>query len=100
MPPRYGATSFKRNNKNHTDVAISGATSESGKRHEPVAQVRWGGDRLCLYHGNHRIDVYGLEPEHLFAVDLPLCSSDRCLERRCWNGSHSARGTGKLSKRV
>ena len=61
-----------RNNKNHAHVAISGATSEGGKRYEPVAQVRRGGDRVCLHHGNHRIDVRGVEPELLFAVDLPL----------------------------
>ena len=27
----------------------------------------------------------------------PSVSSDRCLERHCWNGSHSASGTGRLS---
>jgi hypothetical protein len=48
-------------------VAISGATSES------CTQVRRSGDCLRLYHGNHRIDVRGVEPERLFAVDLPLC---------------------------
>jgi putative SOS response-associated peptidase YedK len=62
-----------RNNKNHAHVAISGAASESSKRHEPVAQVRRSGDRLRLHHSNHRIDVRGVEPEHLFAVNLPLC---------------------------
>src|SRR6516165_8080483 len=30
----------------------------------------------------------------------PSVSSDRCLERHCWNGSQSASGTGKLSKRA
>jgi hypothetical protein len=30
----------------------------------------------------------------------PSVSSDRCLERHCWNGSHSASGTGRLSKCV
>src|SRR6516165_7636230 len=44
MPRRYGATSF-RNNKNHAHVAISGATSESRKRYEPVAQVWRGGNK-------------------------------------------------------
>jgi len=62
-----------RNNKNDTHVAINGATSESCKRYESVAQVRRGSDCLRLYHGNHSIDVCGLEPEILFAVDLPLC---------------------------
>src|SRR5262249_12105105 len=62
-----------RNNKNDTHVAINGATSESGKRHEPVAQVRRSGDCLRLHHSNHRIDVCGFEPELLFAVDLSLC---------------------------
>src|SRR5262245_4882220 len=61
-----------RNNKNATHVAINGATSESGKRHEPVAQVRRSGDCLRLHHSNHRIDVCGFEPELLFAVDLSL----------------------------
>ena len=61
------------NNKNNPHVAISSATSESRKRHEPVAQVRRGGDCLSLHHGNHRIDVRNVEPERLFAVDLPLC---------------------------
>src|SRR5215831_16522307 len=28
----------------------------------------------------------------------PSVSSDRCLERHCSNGSHSASGTGRLSK--
>ena len=54
-------------------MAINGATSESGKRHESVAQVRRGGDCLRLYHGNHGIDMCGVEPEFLLAVDLPLC---------------------------
>jgi len=62
-----------RNNKNDTHMAINGAASESGKRQEPVAQVRRGGDCLGLYHGNHGIDVCGFEPELLFTADLPLC---------------------------
>src|SRR5262249_20651452 len=61
-----------KNNKNDTHVAISGTASESGKRYEPVAQVRRGGDCFRLHHGNHGIDVRGLKPERLVAVDLPL----------------------------
>ena len=68
-----------RNNKNNTHMAISGATSESRKRHEPVAQVRRSGDCLRLHHGNHRIDVCGFEPEFLFAVDLSLCQLRQVL---------------------
>src|SRR5215471_15415126 len=61
------------NHKNDTYVAINGATSESRKQHEPVTQIRCGGDGLRLNHGNHRIDVCSFEPELLFAIDLPFC---------------------------
>ena len=54
-------------------MAINGATSESRKRREPLAQIRRGGHCLRLHHSNHRIDVCGVEPELLLAVDLPLC---------------------------
>jgi len=54
-------------------MAISGAASESRQRHEPITQLGRSGDCLRLHHGNHSVDVRGLEPERLFAVNLPLC---------------------------
>ena len=79
--PQFGArpSRHSRNNKSDTHVAIHGTTSESRKRYKPVVQLGRGGNCLRLHHGNHGIDVCGLEPESLLAVDLSLCQLRQVL---------------------
>ena len=67
---RYGLQEIT---KTHTHVAIRGAASESRKLYEPLAQLGRSGDCLRLHHGIHGIDACGVEPEPLFAVNLPVC---------------------------